>query len=996
MPEMEFSVQPAAHRPLPTFLTWRALCLLFIACHFGKPIAAQQFLFHQFTPEDGLPSSAVYDIAQDREAVLWIGTENGLCRFDGQQFNTYTVEHGLPNNVVHGVKIDWRGRKWLSSFSPQPAYFLDGKGVTPEWALPFQMRSFSISTTPDSLVWFAWASPESGNKSESTLVLFPNDSLVRHPLLKSSHTGLIFDKEGRALSLSGPVGYVLEGDLVVDSIVYPPDIRPVGCVDAGDAFYCRQNVFGNEKRMNGPSVFRMDYALQQIGPVFADYESYFRKGNLISSFADRSGNLWFGLRNGLLFLPRQAGAFGTPRLLLPGVFVNVIFQDHEGNIWLGTAGEGLFFLASTEILSFNGEQSLPTADIRALANDRQGCVYIGYNTGIVAVLGPEMEVLFNRKVSDRRIVYFLPQGDRTWIASDGQLYYLTADFQLSEISGGVHGALKSMASDDDDDDLYLFSYGIHRFRQGEMTQLPFPLGSRIYASYVHNDSLLWLGTTQGLLEYEPQHAERVALFDDDIYADVRAIRCDADHTFWVGTLGLGIFLIRNGRIVRTLTTEDGLSSNMCNDILIDGPFAWVATNQGISRIDRATLEVAVYNSKDGLGSQEVNYLAKGADRIFAATDKGAISFPASLEAYQDPPLLHLGEVRMGPKQIPPDRLEGPLEFGHHVNDLYVQYVGISYKSLGDIEYAYRLEGIDKNWILTRSLFATWSSLPPGDYLFRLKAKGKSTDWSAERAFRFTIRPPWWLTWNFLVPAIFLALGGVFGIFWVVVRDLQRRNRILRQLQGFELTALRAQMNPHFMFNSLNSIQEFINRNDKHSANTYLTRFAALIRSILNTSSEDRILLSEEIRQLENYLELEKLRLEGSLDYEVKVDPLIDPDWTFLPTMLIQPYVENAILHGLFHKTGPKRLELSFTRLDEQLLLCRITDNGIGRKLAASIKLERYGRHQSMGSSMTGQRMELLQKLQKQPVSVRIVDLEDPSTGAPLGTEVELTIPEINP
>ncbi|MCB0679438.1 MAG: histidine kinase, partial [Saprospiraceae bacterium] len=205
-----------------------------------------------------------------------------------------------------------------------------------------------------------------------------------------------------------------------------------------------------------------------------------------------------------------------------------------------------------------------------------------------------------------------------------------------------------------------------------------------------------------------------------------------------------------------------------------------------------------------------------------------------------------------------------------------------------------------------------------------------------------------------------------------------------------------QMNPHFMFNSLNSIQEFINRNDKHSANTYLTRFAALIRSILNTSSEDRILLSEEIRQLENYLELEKLRLEGSLDYEVKVDPLIDPDWTFLPTMLIQPYVENAILHGLFHKTGPKRLELSFTRLDEQLLLCRITDNGIGRKLAASIKLERYGRHQSMGSSMTGQRMELLQKLQKQPVSVRIVDLEDPSTGAPLGTEVELTIPEINP
>lgn len=196
MPEMEFSVQPAAHRPLPTFLTWRALCLLFIACHFGKPIAAQQFLFHQFTPEDGLPSSAVYDIAQDREAVLWIGTENGLCRFDGQQFNTYTVEHGLPNNVVHGVKIDWRGRKWLSSFSPQPAYFLDGKGVTPEWALPFQMRSFSISTTPDSLVWFAWASPESGNKSESTLVLFPNDSLVRHPLLKSSHTGLIFDKEG--------------------------------------------------------------------------------------------------------------------------------------------------------------------------------------------------------------------------------------------------------------------------------------------------------------------------------------------------------------------------------------------------------------------------------------------------------------------------------------------------------------------------------------------------------------------------------------------------------------------------------------------------------------------------------------------------------------------------------------------------------------------------------------------------------------------------------
>ena len=283
-------------------------------------------------------------------------------------------------------------------------------------------------------------------------------------------------------------------------------------------------------------------------------------------------------------------------------------------------------------------------------------------------------------------------------------------------------------------------------------------------------------------------------------------------------------------------------------------------------------------------------------------------------------------------------LDSQYVFKHTENTLQLSFIGLSYKSLGDITYSYQLEGLDPSTDHTSSAdFANWSSVPPGNYTLRLKAKGRSTQWSPEKRIHFHILKPWWATRWFIT--LLIASGAAFAISIIVwiLKTRERRNNLHRQLQDSELAALRAQMNPHFMFNSMNSIQQFINQNDTRSANLYLARFANLIRGILDSSRRKSIQLSKEIELLDLYLNLEKMRLGGSLDYQITKDPEVESDWIKIPAMLIQPYVENAIIHGLFHKEGEKRLSIHFSMSTEKDLHCTIQDNGIGRKKAAEIK-----------------------------------------------------------
>ena len=259
----------------------------------------------------------------------------------------------------------------------------------------------------------------------------------------------------------------------------------------------------------------------------------------------------------------------------------------------------------------------------------------------------------------------------------------------------------------------------------------------------------------------------------------------------------------------------------------------------------------------------------------------------------------------------------------------------------------------------------------------------------EAVIQFKIHPPWWKTTWFRLLAFVLISSISYFVITYIIRNGKQKEELRSQIAESEQMALRAQMNPHFVFNALNSIQHFITMEDEMSANYYLTRFSKLIRQVLENSKHSFISINEEIETLELYLELEMLRFEGKFNYKIELDDEIDTYDTQIPSMIIQPFLENAIWHGLMPKEDDSQLFVEFKQ-EDTFILCIIKDNGIGRKASAENNKGRTQKHKSTGISNTVKRLGLLSNIKDENSLMKITDLEE--DGKALGTVVTLKIP----
>jgi hypothetical protein len=294
---------------------------------------------------------------------------------------------------------------------------------------------------------------------------------------------------------------------------------------------------------------------------------------------------------------------------------------------------------------------------------------------------------------------------------------------------------------------------------------------------------------------------------------------------------------------------------------------------------------------------------------------------------------------------------GEQELGHNENDLSFHFITINHLQAGRISYRFRLDG--GNWNYTTDPSANFAALPPGSHAFEVQSQNEDGVWSGTLQKPFTIRPPWWRSWWFY-GLLAMAVGGAsYAFFRYRTGLLKKELAIQQQITDLERKALQAQMNPHFIFNCLNSIQRLILEKDEKSATAYLTHFAKLLRSTLNASTSGEVSLQEEMDLLDNYLLLEKLRFKDAFHYEISADPSLDKFSISFPPMLIQPFVENALKHGMVGKEQGGLVQVRFAAEDGRHIKASITDNGLG--LGASS----HDAHKSLATSLTKRRLELI-------------------------------------
>ncbi|RLD69590.1 MAG: hypothetical protein DRJ10_21360, partial [Bacteroidetes bacterium] len=321
-----------------------------------------------------------------------------------------------------------------------------------------------------------------------------------------------------------------------------------------------------------------------------------------------------------------------------------------------------------------------------------------------------------------------------------------------------------------------------------------------------------------------------------------------------------------------------------------------------------------------------------------------------------------------------------------------EYTALDFSNPEYIQYAYKLENADKDWIYVdaNNRIAKYTNIDPGKYRFRVKASNGDDIWNKSGVFiDLIIKPPFWkTTWFILLEIVVLVLIVVF-----IIKYREKKIIEKNQFQLLEQKLLRSQMNPHFIFNSLSSIQSFIFENNPLEAGSYLSRFAELIRSILYNSREEFITLEKEIKTLQNYLELQQLRYNNKFDYILDVDPLIQTDLIQIPPMLAQPFIENAIEHGIKHLKGKGLVSVSFTLManDESILLL-VEDNGIGLKASKKLKGEKPKSHTSLATVIANERIDVFNKGNRKKQFIMEIDEMKDEDGKTKGTKVKFIIP----
>jgi hypothetical protein len=470
-------------------------------------------------------------------------------------------------------------------------------------------------------------------------------------------------------------------------------------------------------------------------------------------------------------------------------------------------------------------------------------------------------------------------------------------------------------------------------------------------------------------------------------------------SLWISSSQFGLLEAKNGRLIRRVSLGQGLHSNAIRKVVTYDEMLFLAMDKVIQVYNPYLEHFEMIDLSDGLSGKLIVDFVLSGSTLWVAYQNGIRAIPLDqMKANDTPPLIRITEFRVNGDLRTPG---SATDLAYSENQVEFQFVGSGFRHQNHLRYAFRLLGANADWQMRefRQNFTSFSSLGPGNYTFQVKAINEDGVESLLVSQQFRIAHPFWLTWWFISLCIVVTLGIMVVYFQSKIRRIRQKNALQlskqmveKELVDSRLDALRSQMNPHFIFNALNSIQDFILSNEKKLAAKYLGKFADLMRIYLNHSQKKVVLLSEELEALAIYLELEKLRFQDNLVYEIEVPTGLDPENFQIPSLVVQPFVENAIKHGLFHKMGERKLWVRFFLSEESnVLICEVEDNGIGREAAAKRQDNRKEAHNPHATASTRSRLELLNLDRQGDIGLVFEDLVD-ENGMARGTKVILKIP----
>lgn len=995
-----------------------------------------EMIHYRYDPLDSnsIPNNQLESLCIDTTGNIWIGSlGEGLFKFDPvhQKFTTYrhnnTDSGSLASNWISALLTDNKGNVWVGTNNGLDRYDAATNTFVHYQSNPADLKSLTSNEVValygdrKGTLWIGTGSVYGVNNTDPRF-----GGLNRMDDIKGSFTRFVHNPSDESSLINNKVRSMYEGR---DGTFW------VGT--AGDGLHIMDRTTGKFQRLTMGSPHRLGI---HRPPTTGDPYS------MISFITeDAKGALWIGTTdNGLLYFDPA-----TKRMLhlFPGEtevpYGNLnpwtAFTSAEGMMWISTFSGDLFTYNPLNIkIPFH---QVETGEINGIYEHSDGSVWVGtQDRGLVHL------------DKDRRVVQtFMHEPGNTGSLSTNRLIEVTSDrngdlwigtlgYGVEKFSMRTKKIVKRYTSkstsnysltndtivrisEDDDGNMWVGTFrgaNLINTKTGEISNyIIYPtdtarFGKNLVSSIMQDRSnRCWMGTfVGGGLHILDKKTGKFKNYLQGI--SIANILEDSQGRLWAAGVE-GLFYYNNERddfirfndplglipIADVRSVEEDSDKNI-----------WISTGNGLQKISKNLDLVTSYDSHFGIDEELIygsSHKGKSGNMYFSAFN-GFYEVPrADFNTESKPPQIILSNFRLSNQTILPGKnsvlaedisITDRIELKYNQNIFSFDFTAVDYVDPQANRHLFMLENYDETWNVSgNDRRAIYFNVPPGKYIFRVRAVNTYGKW-AEKAVTVEIVPAWWSSWWFRV----IAIITVIAIIYLLIRwrlsekyrlqmERSEKEKELSRLQHrttqLEMHALRAQMNPHFLFNSLNSINRFIIQNNSEQASGYLTKFSRLMRHILQNSQYELIPLENELEALRLYLELEAVRFDHHFTWTIKIDEHLDVSALKVPPLIIQPYAENAIWHGLMHKEEKGKLLVELKE-EGEYLVCSITDDGIGRNKAAELKSKSASTHKSMGMKITADRIASMKKRKSNENNILITDLVLPN-GEPAGTRVEIKI-----
>ncbi len=939
----------------------------------------QHVSYRHFDTRDGLPSTRINGVLEDSRGYIWAITDKGAARYNGYTFEVFTTKHGLPSDNVLLIHEDLKGRVWFLC-GTQYAY-LDNDSIRLYKGNDVIKKKLKGKERPASLFFeqdTMWVTTMYGTQLFKSV----GDSVEEFmPQVQGAEKEVMYylRKAGDkllALKTGEPQG--------PDQVITRDKINFLLRVSQSCKLSCSVEIGPDLWALAGPEAY---VVFDTQGNVEAYFSTTLKEFSSLDH--DRKGNLWLCKGDGAYLIQDPMSGMRNARNYFPGQYISGVVQDRGGNYWFADRNNGLFFVPSLDMVAIQADE--PTKQSKFVSVKKFGeSVYACDAAGNIYVFGSGDSLQAITPIDLNGVSFdftFTPEGKlirgKTPVLSErtGSGARVLDSLAIIRKSVSMQDGRTAFALADGLA-FYDVKAGWQRFDTARyMLRTP--------SVYQDTRGRLWLGTNEGLYTYTGDNATPVEEVNTNYKSSISDI-IEWGEYLLLSTRGKGIIFYKPGGTF-IVGEEQGLLSNTIECLAVDGNNRiWLGTAKGMQCINALGVDPTQWayfqvNYQKGLPSVEVFDLLYDNGKFYAATGNGLCIFnpaAASLRAEAQP--VYIEHLSIGDKlmDIVPN-----ITLGWDENDVRFTFLSFNFRTGSNTTYRYRLIGLTDNWIETNSRTVDFWALPAGDYQFEVCALNEDGVWSAASTATFTISRHFTATWWFRLLLVLLIVGMIVGGFTWFYRS--KRAGLLQRAKMTELRqqALNANMNPHFIFNALNSIQHFINSNQPELANEFLTDFSRLIRMNLENNLEALVPLEEEIERLQLYMKLEKLRFGDKLTCSLHgMDELREYDIS-IPPMLLQPYVENAVIHGILPKEEGGHISISLRAIGKHFEI-EICDNGIGLKAAAGRRREG---HESLALKMNEERMNILSAITGSTYSIVIIDRSEEAVPAE-GTLVRLFLP----